>query len=243
MLLETAVFNIESALAAAKAGTDRIELCENGAEGGTTPSYGMLKTAREKISLPLFIMVRARGGNFVYTSTEFESMCKDVLLIKSIGLEGIVTGALHADGSVDKEKTKKLVALSYPMEVTFHRAFDKTTKPFKALEDIIECGCQRILTSGLQPNAEGDTALLRQLIIQAAEKIIIMPGGGISSSNIQFIAKATGAEEFHSSAIKKIHASSVIQTTAGYKEDETFFINEEEIKKMKNILNNLAITE
>src|SRR4051794_24537161 len=151
--LEIAAFNIQSALVAAKAGADRIELCENPADGGTTPSFGTLKTVREKINIPVFPIVRPRGGDFLYSDEEFEVIKKDVVLIKSLGFEGIVFGLLKKDGTIDKQRTAKLVELAYPIEVTFHRAFDRAVEPLHALEEIITCGCQQILTSGQVPNA------------------------------------------------------------------------------------------
>ena len=171
-ILEIAVFNISSALAAANAGADRIELCENPTEGGTTPSFGTLKAIREKIAIPVFPIVRPRGGDFLYSDEEFEVIKKDVLLIKDLGFEGIVFGLLKKDGTIDKQRTAKLVELAYPLEVTFHRAFDRAAEPSRSLEEIITCGCQRILTSGQVPNAVDGKELIKQLVQQADERII-----------------------------------------------------------------------
>jgi copper homeostasis protein len=137
MLLEIAVFNIQSALLAQQAGADRIELCENPHDGGTTASYGTLKTVREKISIPVFPIIRARGGDFFYTDDEFTVMQKDILLCKQLGFEGIVIGMLNKDATVDTEKIKRLVEMAYPVEVTFQRSFDRTKDAFQSLEDII----------------------------------------------------------------------------------------------------------
>ena len=158
-------------------------------DGGTTPSYGTLKTVREKISIPVFPIIRARGGDFFYTNDEFTVMQKDVLLCKQLGFEGVVIGLLNKDATIDKEKTKRLVDVAYPMEVTFHRAFDRTKDAFQSLEDIINCGCQRILTSGQVPNAFDGKDLIKQLIEQADERIIIMPGSGVRSNNIKELAR------------------------------------------------------
>src|SRR3954454_14466443 len=201
-ILEIAVFNIESALLAAKARADRIELCENPSDGGTTPSYGTLKTIREKINIPVFPIVRARGGDFLYSNDEFEVMKKDISLIKDLGFEGVVIGLLKKDGTIDIQRTAKLVELAYPLEVTFHRASDRAAEPLQALEDVIKCGCQRILTSGQVPNAFDGKELIKQLIQQADDRIIIMPGSGIRSNNIQSLIEYTGPEELHSSARK-----------------------------------------
>jgi len=122
-------------------------------DGGATPSYGTLKTARAKIRIPVFPIIRPRGGDFLYTNEEFEVMQKDVLLCKELGFEGLVTGMLLKDGTIDIKRTAKLVKLAYPLEVTFHRAFDRAKDPLQSLEDVIKCGCQRILTSGQVPNA------------------------------------------------------------------------------------------
>ena len=184
-MLEIAVFNIQSALLAAAAGAHRLELCENPYDGGTTPSYGTLKTVREKISIPVFPIIRPRGGDFLYSDAEYEVICKDVQLCKELGFDGVVIGLLHADGSIDKERTKKLVDLAYPLEVTFHRAFDRAAHPLQALEDIIACGCNRILTSGQVPNAWDGRELIKQLVEKADDRIIIMPGSGVRSSNIK----------------------------------------------------------
>jgi len=133
-MLEIAVFNIGSALLAVEAGADRLELCENPAEGGTTPSYGTLKMAKEKINIPVFPIIRVRGGDFLYSDDEFAVMKKDIELCKQLGFEGIVIGLLNADGTVDADRTKQLTDLAYPMEVTFHRAFDRAADPLQALE-------------------------------------------------------------------------------------------------------------
>jgi copper homeostasis protein len=201
-MLEIAVFTIESAVAAAEAGADRLELCENPQEGGTTPSYGTLKTARARIRIPIFPIIRPRGGDFLYSDAEFETMAHDIRLCKELGFEGVVIGLLRKDGSIDTERTKELVVLAYPMEVTFHRAFDRCKDPFRGLEDIIASGCTRILTSGQVPNAMDGKELIRQLVEKAGDRIIIMPGSGVRSGNISELAAHTGAEELHSSARK-----------------------------------------
>ncbi len=200
MKLEIIGFNIESCVAAQQAGAHRIELCDNPSEGGTTPSYGFIKAAREKLSIELYVMIRPRGGDFLYSDDEFKIMKADVEMCKSLGCDGIVTGLLKKDGSVDKERCRELVVLAYPLGVTFHRAFDRTSNPFHALEDIIEIGCERILTSGQQPKAVDGIQILKELILQADERIIIMSGSGVNAENNISIAENTGATEFHSSA-------------------------------------------
>ena len=235
-ILEIAVFNISSALAAANAGADRIELCENPTEGGTTPSFGTLKAIREKIIIPVFPIVRPRGGDFLYSDEEFEVIKKDVLLIKDLGFEGIVFGLLKKDGTIDKQRTVKLVELAYPLEVTFHRAFDRAAEPSRSLEEIITCGCQRILTSGQVPNAVAGKELIKQLVQQADERIIIMPGSGVRSNNISELAAYTSAQEFHSSA-RKIIPSQMEFIQKSMKEDlGNIFVDVEEIKMMREAL-------
>lgn len=198
--LEVIAFNIESCNLAQQSGAHRIELCDNPGEGGTTPSLGMIKTARAKADIELFPIIRPRGGDFLYSDDEFEIMKEDILRCKNTGCDGVVIGLLNANGTVDKTRTSILVNLAYPLSVTFHRAFDRANDPFKAMEDIIDCGCERILTSGQQPTALEGIELIAELIKQAEERIVIMPGSGLRSDNIVSIAKKSGAFEFHSSA-------------------------------------------
>jgi copper homeostasis protein len=237
-ILEIAVFNAASALLAAGAGADRIELCENAAEGGTTPSYGTLKLVKEKIGIPVFPIIRPRGGDFLFTYEEFEVMKKDVLLVKELGFEGLVTGFLNIDGTIDTEKTKRLVDMAYPLEVTFHRAFDRAINPLEALEDIIACGCSRILTSGQVPNAFDAKDLIKQLVALADDRIIIMPGSGVRSNNIAALAQYTGVTELHSSArVLKPSAMQYIQHSM--QEDlSSVSVDLDEVKRMREALKN-----
>ena len=153
MILEVIGFNIESCIAAEQAGASRIELCDNPAEGGTTPSMGMILQAKKRLTIPLHVMIRPRGGDFLYHADEFEIMQRDIIFCKEQGIDGIVTGILNEDGTVDKQRTSLLVTLAYPMTVTFHRAFDRAADKVQALEHVIETGCERILTSGGMPTA------------------------------------------------------------------------------------------
>ncbi|HVZ24744.1 MAG TPA: copper homeostasis protein CutC [Sediminibacterium sp.] len=233
MLLEIAVFHVSAAIAAAAAGADRIELCENPQEGGTTPSYGTLKTVREKLSIPVFPIIRPRGGDFLFQADEFAAMQADVLLCKQMQFEGVVTGVLQPDGSIDTERTRRLVDLAYPMEVTFHRAFDRARHPKEALETIIDCGCQRILTSGQVPNAFDGKELIRELITQADGRIIIMPGSGVRSNNIAELARYTGATELHSSARHTLPSGMQYTQASMHEILDTVMVDEAEIKRMK----------
>ena len=230
--LEIAVFSVEAAITALKAGAHRIEFCENPQEGGTTPSYGSLSTLITLTSKPVFPIIRPRGGDFLYTKNEFNAMRLDVLMAKKLDYPGIVIGLLNQDGSIDVERTKRLVDLASPMEVSFHRAFDRCIDPFKALEDIITTGCKRILTSGQVPNAVDAQAFLKKLIEQAGDRIIIMPGSGVRSNNIKEIIQATGAKEMHSSA-RKMQASQMHYFKSTMQEELlSTGVDTEEIKKM-----------
>ena len=198
--LEVIAFTVDSCTTIEKAGAHRIELCDNPGEGGTTPSYGFIKKAREKVSIDLFPIIRPRGGDFLYNDEEYQVMQKDIQLCKELYCNGVVIGLLNSDGSVDKKRTEELVELAYPMEVTFHRAFDRVKDAQQALEDVIEAGCTRVLTSGLNPTVNEGKAILQQLVQQANDRIIIMPGSGLRAGNIGEIAQVSGAVEFHTSA-------------------------------------------
>ena len=236
MKLEIIGFNIESCVAAQQAGAHRIELCDNPSDGGTTPSYGFIKAAREKLSIELYVMIRPRGGDFLYSDDEFAIMKADVEMCKEVGCDGIVTGLLKKDGSVDKERCNELVGLAYPLGVTFHRAFDRAKDPFRALEDIIEIGCERILTSGQQPKAVDGTQIIKELILQADDRIIVMPGAGVNSQNIRSLAKSTGAVEFHSSASMFVAGNMKYENELICEKMEHIVVNKEEVKKMADLL-------
>jgi len=237
--LEVIAFNIESCVLAQQSGAHRIELCDNPGEGGTTPSIGMIKAARKKISIELFPIIRPRGGDFLYSNDEFDIMKEDILQCKKIGCDGVVIGMLHADGTIDKTRTSQLVNLAYPMSVTFHRAFDRTNDPFKAMEDIIESGCERILTSGQQPTASEGIELITTLIKQADERIIIMPGSGLRSDNITSVAKQSGAVEFHSSARTTIDSKMSFNNPTMKEQLKTVVLDAAEVSNMATFLSSL----
>jgi copper homeostasis protein len=237
--LEVIAFNIESCVLAQKSGAHRIELCDNPGEGGTTPSIGMIKAARAKVDIELFPIIRPRGGDFLYSDDEFNIMKEDILQCKKIGCDGVVIGLLHADGTIDKTRTSQLVNLAYPMSVTFHRAFDRTNDPFIAMEDIIDCGCERILTSGQQPTASEGIELIAALIKQADERIIIMPGSGLRSDNITSIAKQSGAIEFHSSARTTIDSKMSFNNPTMKEQLKTVVLDATEVSKMATLLSSL----
>ncbi|WP_343701611.1 copper homeostasis protein CutC [Chitinophaga sp.] len=198
--LEICAASLASCIAAEEGGADRIELCDNLLEGGTTPSYATIALAREKVKIALYPIIRPRGGDFLYDDMEFAIMQKDIALCKDLGCDGVVIGLLTADGKVDKVRTRVLVELAWPMGVTFHRAFDMTDDAFQALEDIIETGCERILTSGQRNTAPEGAELIQQLVEKAAGRIAIMAGSGVRAGNVAALAAATKAQEYHTTA-------------------------------------------
>jgi copper homeostasis protein len=208
-MLEICCANIASALNAQAGGADRIELCDNLWEGGTTPSFGMLKVLRQELKIQIFVLIRPRGGDFLYSDAEFKVMLQDLYLAKELGADGIVSGILKADGTVDCDRTTALIEAASPLPFTFHRAFDCCRDLNEALEDIIFCGAKRILTSGGKNSVAEGIEQLKELNKQAAGRIIILPGGGINSQNIQSIKEKTGCTEFHLSA-KKLSKSDML---------------------------------
>lgn len=197
-IIEIATTDYTTTKAAVIGGADRIELCTALSEGGITPSFGLVQQCCYDFDVPIFPILRPRAGDFLYTEVEFEIIRKDALRYKQLGCDGVVIGFLNKDGSINKDRTTEIAELVYPLEVTFHRAFDRCRDPFEALEIIIKSGCQRILTSGQQPTATEGIDLIKQLVMAADGRIMIMPGSGVRAENIKALA-ATGAVEFHSS--------------------------------------------
>ena len=220
MLLEIACFNLESGFVAQKAGANRIEFCQNYSEGGITPSKNFIQEARTKINIELYVMMRPHSNNFIYTVEEFIQMQESIVFCKENKCDGFVFGILNELGEIDKERCKKLVELAKPLPCTFHRAFDECKNPEKSLEDVIACGFKRILTSGANKDALEGASNIKNLITQAKNRIVILPGGGIRSTNISEIIKLSGANEFHTSAIT----------------NNSEIANELEIKSILNIL-------
>ena len=198
--------SVASCIAAQDGGADRVELCAGIPEGGTTPSVGMIRCARESISIGLNVIIRPRGGDFLYSESEIREMVYDIKAAKGLGVDGLVFGCLCPDGSVDMENMRLLMEAAGDTPVTFHRAFDHTSDPLKALEDIIELGCARILTSGCRPTAAEGAPLLAQLVEKAGDRIIIMPGCGVNEGNIAETARLSGAREFHFSAREPVES-------------------------------------
>lgn len=199
--LEIACFNLAATLIAQKNGADRVEFCDGILVGGITPDLTSTALVRASLKIDLFVMIRPRGGDFVYSEIEFEQMKSDILAFKKIPVDGFVFGILNEDFSVNTSQNKELVQLAHPIPCTFHRAFDEVTDAFQSLEAIIDCGFKTILTSGQKPNVVEGVDQLKELVIKANNRITIMPGGGLRSSNIETIQKITQAAFYHSSAI------------------------------------------
>lgn len=200
-ILEICANSAASCIEAEAGGASRVELCAGIPEGGTTPSYGEIRTAKENCRIDINVIIRPRGGDFLYSPEEIQSMLYDIAQAKQLGVHGVVFGCLTAEGNIDTALLHRLVAAAKPeLSVTFHRAFDVCRDPFTALEQLIEAGCDRILTSGQQRNAVEGTPLIAELVQLAAGRIIIMPGCGVRENNIAQIQEDTGAVEFHTSA-------------------------------------------
>jgi copper homeostasis protein len=200
MIIEIVVYNIESALKAQEGGADRIELCDNPGEGGTTPSFGTIEAVRQNVNMDVYVMIRPRGGDFHYTNYEFHSMKRDISQCQKISVDGVVFGILNPDGTLDKKRCKELIDKAKPLKVTCHRAFDMTRDPFEALEDCIEVGFDRILTAGQQAQALKGADLIGELVKKANGRIAIMPGSGVNENTVREILKKSNATEIHFSA-------------------------------------------
>jgi len=198
-IIEVCVDSVCNALTAQSAGAYRIEFCANLPEGGTTPSPAQIEIARNLLNIKLYVIIRPRGGDFLYNDTEFEIMKSDIHFCGKTGCDGVVIGMLNPDGTVDKERNGELIRIAhqYSMGVTFHRAFDRSANLFSAMETIIELGCERILTSGGYDTAIEGAGIINKLIEQAGDRIIIMPGAGITPENINELIRKTGANELH----------------------------------------------
>jgi len=198
--IEVCVNSVESAVNAQMGGASRIELCANLMEGGTTASAGTMLAVRAKLICEMNVLIRPRGGDFLYNSSELETIMNDIAFAKKAGADGVVFGFLTEDGKIDVTLLKEMVTLSRPLNVTFHRAFDMCNDPFEALEQLIKLRVDRILTSGQKQTAIEGSNLLKQLVQKAGDRIIIMPGGGIRPNNIEKLIKKTGAREYHVSS-------------------------------------------
>jgi len=204
LVLEIAANSVASALAAQEGGANRIELCAALELGGLTPSYAQIALTRERVRIPIYVLIRPRTGDFVYSDSEYETMQRDIETCVSLGCEGVVIGALDENGAVDANRCRALIAAAGKLGVTFHRAFDMSRDPESALEDIIALRCERVLTSGAQADAPAGAALIGRLVEQAAGRISVMPGAGVTARNVAALRALTGAREFHASAKREL---------------------------------------
>ncbi|TVQ08298.1 MAG: copper homeostasis protein CutC [Bacteroidetes bacterium] len=247
ILTEIAVFTPESALTAAAAGANRIELCSGYAEGGLSPSAATIQYVKTKVNIPVHVMIRPRTGDFVYSETEKEIILQDIAFCKSAGVEGVVLGALSPHGGIDKEFTARAVKEAHPMEVTFHRAFDLCSDLSGALEDLITCGVKRVLTSGGKPTVILGEKEIAELVDQAADRIIILPGGGIQADTITAFIKNTGVKEIHFSAKRLIKGKAkekkgIKLTAEGEVSDYTWYeCDGEKVKAMREVLSEVEL--
>jgi copper homeostasis protein len=242
MKVEIVVYNIDSALKAQEGGADRIELCDNPGEGGTTPSYGAIELVRQNVSMDVFVMIRPRGGDFCYSNYEFHSMKRDISQCQKLSVDGVVFGILNPNGTIDKKRCRELIEQARPLKVTCHRAFDMTRDPFEALEDCIEAGFDRILTAGQQAQAVKGAVLIGQLIVKANGRIAIMPGSGVNEDTVGEIVSKSKAREIHFSATAFRESEMIFRnpkiTGMGSDEGSEFklrTVDPERIKKIREI--------
>lgn len=241
--LEVCVDSLVSALSAEKGGADRIELCHNLVEGGTTPSAGLIKQVSEAIDIDIRVMIRPRGGDFLYSRDEIEVMKEDIKMVKTFGVDGIVLGCLKSDGKINKELCAELLSLAKPLKVTFHRAFDMLQDPLQSLEELIQLGFDRVLTSGLQPDVIAGIGTLKDLVSLSKDRIKIMAGGGVRDHNLKQLLNETGVREVHVSARKTIESKMTFQRqeiemgAIPQVEYIQKVVDEEQVKAYRKILN------
>ena len=234
--LEICVDSVESAVAAGRGGAQRVELCSDLLEGGITPSAGLIEGVRARVGVGLQVMIRPRGGDFFYTEEEFHVMKRDVVVAKELGADGVVFGILQENGSVDVVRTRELVELAGPLNVTFHRAFDVSADLPRALEDVCAAGVDRILTSGGEPTAEKGAAAISQLVQTSTGRIVILACGGIRAHNAAAILKQTGAREIHAAprslvARRSLQRPRVAMGSAP--EEQLFQVREEDVRSLR----------
>ena len=205
-MLEIAANSLGSALAAQEGGADRIELCDNLNDGGTTPSYGTLAISRDRLRIPLYVLIRPRTGDFCYDAAELDVMLRDIETCVKVGCDGVVIGALDVQRNIDKTLCRALIAAAGSLGVTFHRAFDVARDQALALDTIIELGCERILTSGGEANALAGAERIAGFVKQAGSRLRMMAGAGLDASNVREVARLSNAHEFHGSA-RAVHRS------------------------------------
>jgi copper homeostasis protein len=238
LLLEVCADSLENALIAQSAGAQRIEFCASLPEGGTTPSPAQIRIARERLQIKLYVLIRPRGGDFLYNEREFDIIRSDIHFCGQTGCDGVVIGILRPDGTVDTERCRELVqtAVSYGMGVTFHRAFDRSNDLFQALEDIIELGCERILTSGGYDTAIEGMNIIRQLIEKAGERIVIMPGSGITPGNADELIRITGLKELHGTFRSRFSSRMQYKNTNLSHPEEEYELFQTDAEKVRSVL-------
>lgn len=236
-LLEIAANSVASAVAAQAGGAGRIELCAALEVGGLTPSHAQIAITRERVRIPLYVLIRPRAGDFAYGDDECGTMLRDIETCAALGCDGVVLGVLGADGGVDMTRCRALIAAAKGLGVTFHRAIDVSRDPLQALEDIIALGCERVLSSGAQANAIAGATLLREMVSRAGGRIAVMPGAGIDAGNLAALREATGAHEFHASA-KRVLASAMrhVPSMSLGMEDGEIRTDVEEVRRMAEAL-------
>ena len=267
-ILEICCFTLQSVIVASGAGADRIELCMDPGDGGTTPSYGMIRAAREATSaagspIPssgasaaaqsqaslstgrvlLYPIIRPRGGDFFYDKDDYAQMLLDIAVCRELGCDGVVIGGLTQEGRVDKERCAQLVEAAGPMGVTYHRAFDRVADPMEALEDIIGIGCERILTSGARPTAPEGASLLKALVARAGDRIRIMPGSGVRAENLVALQAETKAREFHTSARVSVPSLMQYVNPAMQEQLTSVAVHSDEVRQMRILLDNVYNSE
>ncbi len=246
MQLEICIDSVESAIAAERGGADRVELCSNLMEGGTTPSAGLITAVRRSIGIGVFVMIRPRGGDFCYTDAEFEIMQEDIRCARDLGADGVVLGVLNEDALVDRDRTAILVRHADPLPVTFHRAIDMTPDPVNAVEEVIETGARRILTSGGAATVTEGLDTVAQMVSAAGKRLGVMAGSGINPKTIAGVAAATGASEFHA-ALRTRFSSPVLYRKEGVtmgdiadREYLRFVVQEDRVRALRTALENTA---
>lgn len=248
MTLEVVVYNFESAMRAQEGGADRIELCDNPAEGGTTPSYGMIEQVRQNISMDVYVMLRPRGGDFLYSNYEFHILKRDLAQCQRLSVDGVVFGILTPEGTIDKKRCKEIIDKARPLKVTCHRAFDMTRDPFEALEDCIEAGFDRILTSGQKPKAIEGIDLIGKLVERAGDRIKMMAGSGINEGNVIEVVKRSRVSEIHFSAAttrdsQMSHRNSQISSMGGQPNESYLLrtVDPEKIKQIRKLVETVSL--
>lgn len=242
-ILEICAGSVESAIAARNGGAQRIELCAALEIGGVTPSAGLIAEARKVDGLTLNVIIRPRGGDFLYDEHEVACMEQDIRICRELGADGVVIGALTADGDIDTALCRRLIAAAGDMSVTFHRAFDMCRDPKAALEELITIGCDRVLTSGQAATAQAGIPLLKELVEQADGRIIIMPGCGVNSDNAARILQATGAVEIHASARKSVGSGMKFRhsgVSMGNPDSDEYARKETDVNEVRTIVESIS---